>query len=188
MRKPVLIGAGLGLIVLLILLVIFSKWPSAEIPYKTSEVRGETSSSGVAQQGEPVIQRMDRTSEVPIHEPILDKQERRKRLADLRAELNGMGVQGVQVTPEKMERIVNDLEALSPAGMDPLYFQSLRNVLVANAQIQQLNSELQALSKTTSPENSARQEEIIAEIRALGERLALQASQMQAHVPRVSSP
>ena len=65
--------------------------------------------------------------------------ERRKRLAEVRAEFNALRAQGAKAPPEKMRAIVDELEALSPPGFDPRYFQTLRNMLETSARIQTLN-------------------------------------------------
>ena len=46
-----------------------------------------------------------------------------------------------------------------------------------------LNNELQALSKSTAPQASARQQEILAEMRTLGERASTEARNLQTYAP-----
>ena len=119
-------------------------------------------------------------------------QERRKRLAEVRAEFNALRAQGVKAPPEKMRAVVDELEALSPPGFDPRYFQALRNMLDASARLQTLNDELQALSKGTVAKDAVRREEILAEMRTLGEQVSSEAHNLQSYAPtpptRVKSP
>jgi len=115
-------------------------------------------------------------------------QERRKRLAEVRAEFNALRAQGAKAPPEKMRAIVDELEALSPPGFDPRYFQTLRTMLETSARIQTLNDELQALSKSTAPTNAARREEILAEMRMLGEQVSKEARNLQSYAPMPPTP
>ena len=72
-----------------------------------------------------------------------------------------------QASPQKMRALVDELEALSGPSFDPRYFQSLRTMLDQNAKLQQLNAELQVLTKSKAPKDAARQEAILAEMRAI---------------------
>jgi hypothetical protein len=183
MRKPVLMGAGLGLLVLA--LVAGGLW-----------LTGKPSEPSVAPELSKTVRSkhsLQQSSEAPVQPAIAgaasqprssqESRERRKRLAEVRAEFNALRAQGVQAPPEKMRAIVDELEALSPSGLDPRYFQALRSMVDANARFQALNNELQTLSKSTSPQNSARQQEILAEMRTLGERVAAEARSLQSYVP-----
>lgn len=192
MRKPVLIGAGLGLLVLA--LVAGSFWilrtappsPAAPEVNKTVRINGALQPpSGVPAQ--PSI-----AGTASQTHSSQEARERRKRLAEVRAEFNALRAQGMQAPPEKMLAIVNELEALSP-DLDPRYFQSLRNMLDSNARLQVLNNELQTLSKSTSLDTSARQQEIVAEMQTLGERIAVEARNLQSYAltsptPGIKSP
>ena len=179
MRKPVLIGAGLGLLVLA--LVAGSFWilrtsppsPAAPEVNKTVRINGALQPpSGVPAQ--PSI-----AGTASQTHSSQEARERRKRLAEVRAEFNALRAQGMQAPPEKMLAIVNELEALSP-DLDPRYFQVL-------------NNELQTLSKSTSLDTSARQQEIVAEMQTLGERIAVEARNLQSYAltsptPGIKSP
>ena len=65
-------------------------------------------------------------------------------------------------------------------------------MLDTSVRIQMLNNELQALSKSTAPQASARQQEILAEMRTLGERASTEARNLQSYAPtsppRAKSP
>ena len=191
MRKPLFLGAGLGLLVLA--LAAGGLW-----------MGGNSSSPSVSLESTPL--RNDRAAlpygAVPAPSAMAlaasqprssqTSKERRKRLAEVRAEFNALRAQGAKAPPEKMRAIVDELEALSPPGFDPRYFQTLRNMLDASARLQTLNDELQALSKGTAPKNAARREEILAEMRTLGEQVSKEARNLQSYAPipptQVKSP
>lgn len=183
MRKPVLIGAGLGFLVLA--LVAGGFWmagnpqPSTAGPDLKTTARNKATllqEGGVSAQ--PSIGHA-----ASAQRSTKESQERRRRLAELRAEFNALRAQGTQAPPEKMRAIVNELEALSPPGIDPRYYQTLRNMLDTSVRIQTLNNELQSLSKSTAQQDSARQQEILAEMRTLGERASTEARNLQSYAP-----
>lgn len=186
MHKSVLIGGSLGVLVLgLIAGTVWITEKSKQtavstLPPANSMVRippsqghviatpttGETASSSSSVQG---------------------TQERRKRLADLRAEFNVLRAQGAQASPERMHALVDEMQAVAPSGFDPRYFQTLRSMLEANAEVQTLNKELQSLSKSNSPKDEVRRQEIIAKVRSLGERVSADARNLQLYAPATSS-
>lgn len=192
MRKPVLIGAGLGLLVLA--LVAGGFWMAGNPRSSTAgpDLNKTVRNNGTLLQdgGVPVQPSTGRAAS--SSRSSKESQERRRRLAEVRAEFNALRAQGTQAPPEKMRAIVNELEALSPPGIDPRYYQTLRNMLDTSVRIQTLNNELQTLSKTTAPQDSARQQEILAEMRTLGERASTEARNLQSYAPtspsRVKSP
>ncbi len=189
MRKPVLIGGGLGLLVLA--LVAVSSWLAADnvqndvakhVPSKTIRSDATTRSAASGGATQPGIN--DSASQPRSAQA---SQERRRRLAQVRAEFNALRAQGVDAPPERMRAVLEELEALSPPGIDPRYYQTLRNMLEASARIQVLNKELQPLMKSTQPKDTARQKAIMDEMRTLGERVTAEAIKLQTYAPSVSS-
>lgn len=189
MRKPVLIGGGLGLLVLA--LVVVSFWLAADnaqqdvakyVPSKT--IRSDSAARSAASEGatKPGI---DGAASQPLSAQA--SQERRRRLAQLRAEFNALRAQGADAPPERVRAVLEELEALSPPGIDPRYFRTLGNMLEASARIQALNKELQPLMKSTQPKDTARQKAIMDEMRALGEHGTAEAMKLQSYAPTVSS-
>ena len=117
MRKPVLIGAGLGFLVLALVAGGFwmagNSQPSIAGPDLKTTARNKATllqEGGVSAQ--PSIGHA-----ASAQRSTKESQERRRRLAELRAEFNALRAQGTQAPPEKMRAIVNELEALSPPGM-----------------------------------------------------------------------
>lgn len=182
MRKHVLIGGGLGL--LLLAIVASSMRMAGHVP-DTSP----TTPVVVA----PVVNHNPAAPAIAPAVPVAvdaasqaQKQEQRRRLAEVRTELNALSAKGGQASLEKMRALVDELEALSPPGFDPRYFQALRNMLDASAKVQVLNTELQGLAKSAAPKDLARQEAILGELRALGERVQTEAKNLQAYASAVS--
>ena len=143
MRKPVLVGASLGLLLLVAIAVgvwITDKHPEpvvGGIPPRTTSPRIVPSA--------PAASMAPGTAQ-SIPQADLARQDRRRRLAEVRAEFRALSAQGAQASPQKMRALVDELEALSGPSFDPRYFQSLRTMLDQNAKLQQLNAELQVLS------------------------------------------
>ena len=190
MRKPVLIGGGLGLLVLA--LVAGSFWLAGNNAKTTSptQVRSRVgqrvsplpSSSLPAGRNPSAAEGAGAASSSPQ-----EVQERRRRLAEARAEFNALRAQGANASPERMRAVVNELEALAPPGFDPRYYQTLRNMLDSSARIQVLNKELQAISKSTAPKDVERQKVLMDEMRVLGERVSAEARNLQTYAPKPGS-
>ncbi|WP_100412462.1 hypothetical protein [Acidovorax sp. 69] len=187
MRKPLMIGGGLGLLVLV--LVVGGGWlvgknaePGAVAVNKAvrSDRASQQGLSGVL--APPAI-----SGSAPQPRSSPAAQERRRRLAEVRAEFNALRAKGTQAPPEKMRALIDELEALSPPGFDPRYFQTLRNMLDASARIQTLNQELQGLSKSASSKDAVRQQAIVDEMRSLGERVGAEARNLQVYAPKPPS-
>ena len=187
MHKPVVMGAALGLLVLA--LMAGGLWIAGN-PSRTnaSLEHRPVRSDPVASQNGAVSAPSAMALAASQPRSSQASQERRKRLAEVRAEFNALRAQGAKAPPEKMRAIVDELEALSPPGFDPRYFQTLRTMLETSARIQTLNDELQALSKSTAPTNAARREEILAEMRMLGEQVSKEARNLQSYAPMPPTP
>ncbi len=181
MRKPVLIGGSLGLLLLAVIaagLWMYRKPAESVVPIAAPRT---------------TIPRIDPVGPLASISPGAGsgdvqtdaaKQDRRRRLAEVRAEFRALSAQGAQASPQKMRMLVDELQALSGPGFDPRYFQSLRTMLDLNAKLQVLNAELQTLIQSKAPKDLARQEVILAEMRALGERVVAESKAMQAFVPK----
>jgi hypothetical protein len=184
MRKPVLIGGGLGL--LLLAVIAGALWIDRNPPGPVAAVVAARTTSPRNASSAPTSPATAMSPSAGQGNAPADasRQERRRRLAEVRAEFRALSAQGAQASPQKMRALVDELEALSGPSFDPRYFQSLRTMLDLNAKLQVLNAELQSLIKSKAPKDAARQEVVLAEMRALGERVAAEAKAMQAFVPR----
>lgn len=182
MRKPLFIGASLGLLLLGIVAAVL--WMTG----KASPIAAPAAPTPAAQRRVPpsadVLQVPTSIAQVPSREAA---QERRRRLAQVRAEFNALRAKGMQASAEKMRALIDELEALSSPGVDPRYFQALRNMLDTNAKVLALQSELQALSSSQTASDRARQEAILVEMRVLGERAVVEAQNLQAYAPTAVS-
>jgi hypothetical protein len=181
MSKPILVGAGFGLLALALMAGGFWITGNAyrtNIAIDTTSARSDASAS--QRGGAPTLPAVAPATPQPRNAQAT--QERRKRMSELRAELNALRAQGANAPPEKVLAIVDQMEALSSPGFDPRYFQTLRNMLDAQVRIRALNEELQALSKSSAPKNADRQEQILAEMRVQAERVTTEARQLQGYV------
>lgn len=99
------------------------------------------------------------------------KEDRRKKLTQLRTEMSAVLAQGHRASPQKSLALLNELEQLSQGEVDPRYFQTLRNILNESITVQTLNLELQKLSSSTAPQDVARTQTVLDEIRAASQRI-----------------
>ena len=184
MARPVLIGAGLG--ILLLATVAGTLWFAGHESRRAAPMTSpDVLSPRVAPRALLAAPSLVQPHSGPAAPAGEAQQERRQRLAQLRAEFNALRAQGASASPEKMRAVIDELEALSPAGLDKRYFQALRELLDISAQVQKRSQELQALSSSKAPQDAARREAILKEIQALGERARIQAQSLQAYVPTV---
>lgn len=183
MRKPVLIGGGLGLLLLALIAAFLwmnRKQPETAAtvaPYRVTNPRIASSvptspAAAMAPSGGQSNAQADTS-----------KQERRRRLAEVRAEFRALSAQGAQASPQKMRALVDELEAVSPPGFAPRYFQALRNMLDASTKVQALNTELQVSLKSKAPQDVVRQEALLEQMRTLGQQVAQEAQNLQTYAP-----
>lgn len=183
MRRPVVWGAGAGLLVVVVATAVWWKLASppalqavpAHRPAAAQATSGAASIAGVTS---PSVAAGNASSRDPG-----EAKERRRRIAEVRAELAALRAQGMQASPEKLRALVDELEAISPPGFDPRYFSTLRSMLESSARVQALSAELDGLSKRTTPQDAARREAILAEMKILGERVSADARDLQRYVP-----
>lgn len=187
MTRPVLLGAGLGL---LLLAVVAGLWLIAEQQPRLAVRQPSAAVVAPRPAASPGL-----VASAPIMPPrvaesgIASRQtpEQRQRLAQVRAEFEALRAQGAQASPAKMRALIDELQALSPPEIDPRYFDSLRQLLDSSAKVQALSDEL----KGSAAKNPARQQAIMAELKALSERVQVEARNMQAYaqtVPGVVKP
>jgi len=183
MARPVLIGAGLGLLLLAAVAGV-SLWFAQPERQPAASV---TSPAILQPRMAPQPQLSAPSPASPrVGSAASTREERREhhqRLAELREQFNAVRAQGAAASPEKMRAVIDELEALSPEGLDKRYFQTLRELLDISAQVQKHSQELQALSSSKAPEDVARREAILKEIQALSKRAVAQAQSLQAYVP-----
>lgn len=183
MRKPVLVGGGLAL--LLLGFVAGALWVNgngtdAVAPSASHVVNRQVSPPPEGRPLPSTFAGADPHAQDAVRQA---RQERRRRLSEVRAEFNAMRAQGAKASPAKMRALVDELEAVSPPGFDPRYFQALRNMLDASTKVQALNAELQDSLKSKSPQDVARQEELLGQMRTLGQQVAKDAQDLQTYAP-----
>lgn len=181
MKKPVFIGAGLGLLVLVAVAGVL--WITGQFESVAPVLSPPLANHrAMPQAGVATVPPTIVANSAAQESSRQANQEHRRRLAEVRAEFNALRTQGMQAPPEKIRAVVDELESLSPS-FDPRYFQALRNMLDASAKVQALSNELQALNKGNAPKDMARQEVILKEMRALGESVRVEAQRLQDYAP-----
>lgn len=177
LRNPVVIGGVLGLLVLALAGGVL--WMGSKPAEGPALIRPSAT---------PSVQ--DATAPAPVADPALAeaarqaKQDKRRRLAQVRAELQALQTAATPPTSEKMTALVDKLESLSSSGLDPRYFQALRNMLATSAQLQGLNSQLQDLG--TTPQDKVRREALLAEMRVLSANALADAQSLQGYAQQAT--
>lgn len=187
MNRRVLMGAAAGLLVV----IAGSVWMAARTPDTVMATKpGNMSAQTAAQRPAPASAPSAASAPPADHATAtenLSAEERRKRMAQLRAEMSAMLASGTMVSPQQAMVFVDELERLSPNDADARQYRSLRTMLETTAQIQTLNVELQRLSGSTAPQDVARRQAILAELRELSTRITANASAIQSQVPPASA-
>ena len=183
LRHPLLIGGAVGLLALVLAGgVLWMDSQPAEGP--------EPLPPPALTQPRATPPAQETTAPAPVADPALAeavrqaKQDRRRRVAQVRAELQALQTAATPPKPEKMTELVDELEALSSSGLDPRYFQALRNMLQTNAQLQALNSQLQSLG--TTPQDKARREALLAQMRVLSASALADAQSLQGYAQQAA--
>lgn len=191
MNRRVLMGAAAGLLVV----IAGSVWMAARTPdtvmaTKPAAQPANMNAQTAAQRPAPASAPSAASAPPADHATAtenLSAEERRKRMAQLRAEMSAMLASGTMVSPQQAMVFVDELERLSPNDADARQYRSLRTMLETTAQIQTLNVELQRLSGSTAPQDVARRQAILAELRELSTRITANASAIQSQVPPASA-
>lgn len=191
MNRRVLMGAAAGLLVV----IAGSVWMAARTPdtvmaTKPAAQPANMNAQTAAQRPAPASAPSAASAPPADHATAtenLSPEERRKRMAQLRAEMSAMLASGTMVSPQQAMVFVDELERLSPNDADVRQYRSLRTMLETTAQIQTLNVELQRLSGSTAPQDVARRQAILAELRELSTRITANASAIQSQVPPASA-
>ena len=200
MRKPVLIGGGLGLLSLLVLGAALWLWQgegrtgysTTNSPLQAPRIAGASvapvptlQNPAMSSMPGPLGSAASSAQGVAAHgSGSLGTEERRKRLSQIRTELAAITAQGAQASPERVQALLTELEVLSQGRFDPRYFQALREMLEGSGQVQALNRELQGLGSSTAPKDVARKQAILAELQAISARIGAAAANVQAYARR----
>lgn len=184
MRKQVLIGGGLGLLLLVILVAGSLFLDRTPVPAASGSARtaGVEVTAPVLQ---PQASRSAPATLADVPAPTASAQvlkDRRQRLSELRADFNALRAQGAQASPEKARALIDQLESISE-GVDPRYFQALRGTMETSSKLQKLNDELQSVEKSTAPKDAARKRAIEAEMQALASRVSSDIQNLQKYSP-----
>ncbi|WP_161958952.1 hypothetical protein [Acidovorax sp. ST3] len=201
MKRPVLIGGGLAILVLVV--VFFAGWvaggrdgsvaarsalPATTVVPARSEPQGSAGNvqSSTSAQPSSIAPQIGGT-QTPATVTAITSDERRKRLAQVRSDISALMANGALGSPEKALALINELEQLSQGSADPRYFQTLRNMLESTAKVQGLSAELQKISGSSKPEDIARRQEILSQLQQLSTRISAEAADLQSGARRAAN-
>lgn len=174
MSKPLLIGGGV-----LLLGLLGATW----FVVPALKVNTPPVSTGVLQK--KWMPESTSREAVPAKTPTSSwsKEDRRKRLAQLRTEMSSVLAQGNRASPTQALALLSELEPLSQGEIDPRYFQTLRRILEYSMAIETLNMELKRLSTSTAPQDITRAQAVLAEIGAISQRINYEAMLLKTYTP-----
>ncbi len=201
MKRPVLIGGGLAILVLVVVFVagwaaggrdgsgaVRSALPSTTVVPARSEPQGSTGNLPGSTNVQPSsIPPQIVGTQAPAAVTAITADERRKRLAQVRSDISALMANGALGSPEKALALINELEQLSQGSADPRYFQTLRNMLESTAKVQALSAELQKISGSSKPEDIARRQEILSQLQQLSTRISAEAADLQSGARRAAN-
>lgn len=111
----------------------------------------------------------------------LSPEERRLRREQVRAKLAELRAKGPKATIEETRQVMDEVERLGAGILDPRYFQAVREMLGHAARAEALSQEFRRVAQSQRPEDVARQQAILAELRDISQRLAATSTLVQAH-------
>ncbi|MFP5467958.1 MAG: hypothetical protein ACLGG8_10625 [Gammaproteobacteria bacterium] len=111
----------------------------------------------------------------------LSPEERRLRREQVRAKLAELRAKGPKATIEETRQVMDEVERLGAGILDPRYFQAVREMLGHAVRAEALSQEFRRVAQSQRPEDVARQQAILAELRDISQRLAATSTLVQAH-------
>lgn len=111
----------------------------------------------------------------------LSKAERRAIRAEVRNKMTELLAKGQNVTAKDTQIFLDEVEKLGQGMFDPRYFSTMREIVGDSARTQTLSSELGRIANSKAPKDVARQQEILAEMRSIGDRLSNGAAALQSY-------
>jgi hypothetical protein len=117
----------------------------------------------------------------PSDKKPLTREERRKIRAEVRVKMSELLAKGQSVTPAETQAFLNDVEKLGQGMFDPRYFSTMREMVRYSARTQDLSRELGQIANSKEPKDLARQTEILAEMRNIGDLISNGAAALQSY-------
>jgi hypothetical protein len=111
----------------------------------------------------------------------LTREERLEMRNQVRAKIAELQAKGQNATTADTLTFLNDVEKLGQGVFDPQYFSTVREMVGYSARAQALNKELSQVASSRAPEDVARQQEILQEMRDVSDRVTSGAAAMQAY-------
>ncbi|MBE0588597.1 MAG: hypothetical protein IH617_11200, partial [Hydrogenophaga sp.] len=99
----------------------------------------------------------------------------------IRAKVNELLSKGPQLSLAETQGLLDDIEKLGQGQFDPRYFQVMRQMIQHSAQTQRLSAELNRIAQSTAPQDVARRQAILGELREIGDHMAKGAQTMQSY-------
>lgn len=100
----------------------------------------------------------------------LSREERRQRRAQMSARLAQLQAKGPSATIEDARQAMADVERLGAGMIDPVYFRAIQDLLTQAERSEALSAEFGRIAQSRKPQDVERQQAILAELRAIGQR------------------
>ena len=111
----------------------------------------------------------------------LTREERRQIRAEVRRKMTELLAKGQNAQPADTLAFLDDVEKSGQGVFDPRYFSTLREMVGYSAKTQALSKELAQIANSKTPQAEARRQDILAEMRDLGDRFSKGASALQTY-------
>lgn len=113
--------------------------------------------------------------------PTLTREQRRQIRTQIRAKVNELLSKGPQLSLAETQGLLDDIEKLGQGQFDPRYFQVMRQMIQHSVTTQRLSEELGRIAQSTAPQDVARRQAILGELRDISDRMAKGAQTMQSY-------
>lgn len=111
----------------------------------------------------------------------MTRDERRAIRSQIRTKMSELLANGQNATPAETQAFLNDVEKLGKDMFDPRYFSTMREMVAHSARTQELSRELGQIANSKDSKDVARQREILAEMRDIGDRISNGAAALQSY-------
>lgn len=200
MHKGMVIGAGVGLLLLVFLAGMWVNAPSLQAPgtpgapqpaprapapaapaasaQRPSTAAPAPEDSGAQDAAGVAPRAQQRPSDTPLDSAAahpgrkrIDPQERRKIHAAVQAKMAALRAKGANVTLQDASTLMDEIEALGQGQFDARYFATMRKIIEYSARVQVLNKELSQIATQNTPAADTRKMALLAEMRDLADRI-----------------
>lgn len=113
--------------------------------------------------------------------PALTREQRRQIRVRIRVKVNELLSKGPQLSLAETQGLLDEIETLGQGQFDPRYFQVMREMIQHSVTTQRLSEELGRIAQSTAPQDVARRQAILGELRDISDRMANGAKTMQSY-------